>query len=137
MKKELLQIMDANYNRAKEAMRVSEDILRFVSKNAALTAQWKRTRHELTRILLKFPVSPRALLESRNSRQDVGRKSLIRDKKRKIQWADLLLANAKRGEEAVRVLEELSKIISPRQTPQLQHLRFRLYELEKKSLRKL
>lgn len=136
MKRELLRIVDANYNRAKEAMRVCEDIMRFAISDKSLSAQWKKDRHALARIFLKLPLSYRDLVASRDSQRDVGRKSLLRDKVTKLQWEDLLIANAKRGQEAVRVLEELSKVIAPKSSISFQLLRFRLYELEKRSLQK-
>ena len=136
MDKKLLRIIDANYNRAKEAMRVAEDVIRFVIQDSKLTDKWKRTRHDLTSILFEFPISYRGLVESRHSSEDVGRRSLIRDKKTKNSWQDLLTANAKRSQEAMRVLEELAKMMAPRLAVRFQQLRFRLYELEKISLRK-
>ncbi|HXV28164.1 MAG TPA: thiamine-phosphate pyrophosphorylase [bacterium] len=137
MNKPVLRILDANYNRAKEAMRVAEDIIRFVARDSGLTAQWKRCRHDLTGIVQRLPLSYRQLIHARESSTDIGRRSFIDDKRGKNRWHDLLIANAKRGQEALRVLEELAKIFDPRQSSKFQRLRFRLYELEKKSLRKL
>jgi thiamine-phosphate pyrophosphorylase len=134
MKKSLLRIIDANYNRAKEALRVTEDIARFYLADARLTTRFKRARHDLTKALLGFKVPYRNLVEARNSKEDVGARSLIRDKKRPG-WKDLLLSNLKRAQEAARVLEEVSKMVEPKKTPVFQRLRFRLYELEKESLR--
>jgi len=128
-------MIDANYNRAKEALRVAEDIARFHLLDRRLTARFKRVRHDLTKALLGFRVPYRSLVEARDSKKDVGSRSLIRDKKRP-RWKDLLLSNLKRAEEASRVLEELSKMTAPAKTRSLQKIRFRLYELEKTSLRK-
>ncbi len=110
--------------------------MRFALADKPLSQQWKNARHQLASILLKFPVSYRELINSRDSYRDVGRKSLLRDKATKLRWEDLLIANAKRGQEATRVLEELSKIIAPKSALSFQLLRFRLYELEKRSLQK-
>ena len=135
MQKSLLRIIDANYNRAKEAMRVAEDISRFYFSDKRLTARFKRTRHDLTKALSAFKISYRTLVEARNSTEDVGARSLIRDKKNP-RWKDLMLSNLKRAEEALRVLEELSKMKKGGRTRLFQSLRFRLYELEKDSIRK-
>ncbi|MBI4115805.1 MAG: thiamine-phosphate pyrophosphorylase [Candidatus Omnitrophica bacterium] len=135
MNQKLLQVIDANYNRAKEAVRVAEDIARFYFKDARLTARFKRARHDLTKILLGFKVPYQKLVKARNSEKDVGAKSLIRDKSR-VGWQDLLSSNLKRAEEATRVLEEFSKMIEPSKTRSFQKIRFRLYELEKESIRK-
>jgi len=135
IQKGLLRIIDANYNRAKEAIRVAEDISRFYLADARLTARFKRARHDLTQALLGFKVPYRSLVEARNSKEDVGAKSLIRDKLRPG-WKDLLLSNLKRSQEATRILEEFSKMVEPAKTRSFQNIRFRLYELEKESLRK-
>lgn len=135
MERALLRIVDANYNRGKEAVRVVEDLCRFYLKNSRLTGRLKRLRHDLTQTFLSLGIPDAALVEARNSREDVGRRGLIRDKKRPG-GRDLLVSNFKRAEEAVRVLEECSKVGRPSQTARFQRLRFRLYELEKESLRK-
>lgn len=135
MHESLLRIIDANYNRAKEAIRVAEDISRFYFRDARLTSRFKRVRHDLTKALLGFKVSYRRLVEVRNSKEDVGRSGLIRDKKHPG-WKDLLLSNLKRAEEAARVLEEFSKMGGPRKTSSFQRIRFRLYELEKDCFQK-
>ena len=52
MSQALLRVIDANYNRAKEALRVAEDMLRFVLNSKALSSRCKLLRHRLTQILL-------------------------------------------------------------------------------------
>lgn len=135
MDKSLLRIIDANYNRAKEAMRVAEDVARFHLADARLTNLFKRLRHDLTRALLTLKIPDRKLVAARDSEEDVGRRSLILDKKNP-RWKDLLLSNLKRAEEASRVLEEVSKMAAPKRAAAFQRIRFRLYELEKLSLQK-
>lgn len=135
MQKEILRVMDANYNRAKEAMRVAEDIARFYFEDPGLTSRFKKIRHDLTQSLRGLGLSYRSLVEARNSAKDVGSRSLIRDKKNPG-WKDLFVSNLKRSQEAVRVLEELSKMAGPGKTKSFQKIRFRLYELEKIGLKK-
>ena len=135
MDKALLRILDANYNRAKEAARVAEDISRFYFRDARLTARFKRLRHDLTKALFGLKIPYRNLVEARHSAEDVGRNSSIRDQWRP-RWKDLLLSNLKRAEEATRVLEEISKMTQPAKAKSFQRIRFRFYELEKESLRK-
>jgi hypothetical protein len=131
----LLRIIDANFNRAKEGVRVSEDLARFVFEDKKLAASFKKLRHELSKILLGFPVPYARLLKSRNSKGDVAKKHDIRDSK-SMEWTDLMTANLKRSQEAIRVLEECSKMISPKHASRFARLRFLSYELEKRSLRK-
>ena len=130
----LLRGVDANFNRAKEALRVLEDIARFFLENKNLTRQLKTMRHRLTQVLLRFPASYRELLASRDSAGDVGKKSGIRDSKR-TGPGTLWISNMKRAQEALRVLEEFSKAEAASQSAAFQKIRFSLYELEKKSFR--
>lgn len=116
-------------------MRVAEDVARFHLADARLTVRFKRLRHDLTRTLLALKIPDRKLVAARDSEEDVGRRSLIRDKKNP-RWKDLLLSNLKRAQEASRVLEEVSKMAAPKRAPTFQRIRFRLYELEKLSLQK-
>ena len=43
----VLRILDANANRAREALRVVEDYARFVLDDAALSGELKQLRHDL------------------------------------------------------------------------------------------
>ena len=85
--------------------------------------------------MLEFPVPLRRIVASRDVCRDVGRNQPAHDRKGPS-WRDIFTANLKRSEEAVRVLEELSKIVAPSQAGGFERLRFRIYELEKQSLRK-
>ncbi len=135
--KALFRILDANFNRAKEALRVAEDLTRFVLDDKKLTAEAKSCRHNLTRILLNFSAAGyEKLLAARDSGKDVGRSSALKDRPGSLKCKDLMAANMKRAQEASRVLEEISKVLAPREAASLQRLRFRLYELEKRSIQK-
>lgn len=129
----LYRIMDANVNRAREGLRVCEDLLRFALNDKTLTHSLKRNRHELTQILLALPGKGQILPMSRDSRKDVGKKSYIRNKSN-IGLKSILISNFKRTEESLRVLEECSKLIAHKLIPKFQSLRFRIYELEKKAI---
>jgi thiamine-phosphate pyrophosphorylase len=129
-----LRIIDANLNRSKEAIRVIEDITRFALHNDSLTKRLQRIRHEISKTLLNFPKDYRKLLKARDVDRDVGRGNRVRDKKSKVQLEDLWVSNLKRAQEALRVLEEFSKILAPHQSGRFQRLRFKLYGLEKRSL---
>lgn len=132
--KALLRGMDANFNRAKEALRVLEDIARFFLENKRLTEELKILRHRLTQIFLKLPVAYQDLLKTRDSSHDVGKKGWIRDSPQ-TGFQGLWISNMKRAQEALRVLEEFSKAAAASRTPDFQKIRFSLYELEKKSFR--
>lgn len=133
--KAILRVLDANYNRTKEALRVLEDVARFVFDSAPLSARIKKCRHRLTQALLGLPVSYQQFVLARDSANDVGKDSSIADRKKpKIQ--DLVKANARRGQESLRVMEEFTKIIGKQHATRFQKIRFELYELEKQCLSK-
>ena len=136
MEKNLWRVIDANFNRAKEALRVAEDLARLILNDRTLASRYKKCRHDLSKTLLAMPVSYLKMLETRDSRRDVGKRSTIQDPKRAPKWQDLMVANLKRAQEALRVLEECSKGAAPRQSGRFQKLRFECYDLEKQSIRK-
>ncbi len=133
-KRALLRGIDANFNRTKEALRVLEDISRFFLENKDLTAVLKGLRHRMTQTLLKFPASYKNWLEARDSAHDIGKENRIQDSPKTTMQA-LWISNMKRAQEALRVLEEFSKMVPGPQSSGFEKIRFALYELEKKSFR--
>ena len=128
------RVMDANLNRAREGLRVCEDLMRFVANRKHLTAKIKARRHALTQIILESGTMHR-LISARESAHDVGKKSQIHDAPRR-NFKSVLLANFKRTQESMRVLEECSKIVLPKKEKAFQALRFKIYELEKEVITK-
>jgi len=129
-RKLLLRIVDANLNRVSEGLRVAEDVVRFVYNKSQMTARLKRLRHECSKLGLRFPASYRQLVGARDSEKDVGKASWVRFKKRQC-VCEVLVQNLKRAAEGLRVLEETSKVITPKLSPRFQKLRFDVYGLEK------
>ena len=126
--KKLLRIIDANYNRAKEGMRVVEDIFRFVQEDDVLRRAARSIRHGLNKYVngkLLFDA-----VQTRDSRLDLGRKTDVLELSRK-DIHSVLAANLQRAKEALRVLEECLKIISPKQVAGIKRLRYKLYDIEK------
>lgn len=132
----LLRVIDANLNRVSEGLRVAEDVVRFVYDKSQMTAKLKRLRHECAKLGAQFSVSYRQLVEARDSEADVGKTSWIRSKKRQC-VCEVLVQNLKRAAEGLRVLEETSKVLTPRLSPRFQKLRFSVYGLEKEVFKKL
>lgn len=128
-------MIDANANRAKEALRVIEDILRFSLEEKSLMSEAKRIRHRLNRTFFALPISYRKLLASRNSRGDIGKDRPMAEHRR-VEIRDLFLRNTKRAGEAIRVLEECGQIFAPARSRDFERLRFAVYELEKKAFPK-
>lgn len=119
-------MIDANLNRAREGLRVVEDTARFVLGEDGAYKKARGLRHRLDKLTREiYP----ALLAKRDSRRDAGRK--IKEGKREDLGA-VLAANFRRSQEAVRVLEEYSRLIAPGAGPALKEIRFAVYALEKK-----
>src|SRR2546423_10732509 len=54
MNPQVLRLLDANFNRAREALRVIEDYARFVLDDEAICAELKQLRHDFTAITSKY-----------------------------------------------------------------------------------
>jgi thiamine-phosphate pyrophosphorylase len=128
--KALYRILDANFNRAKEGLRVCEDLCRYVWDQRTLTRAFKDLRHELTEILKR--IDALKVLQARHIQGDVGRASSISESKRNDINA-VFGANCQRVKESLRVLEEVSKLIDPGIASKLKVLRYKVYALEQKA----
>lgn len=135
-KKKLYRILDANFNRAREALRVSEEIVRFGMDSGVLQKAFKRCRHGVSGVFKRFSVGARELVASRRSGSDVGRGPSRLERSRK-DLADVFLANTQRAKESLRALEEFSKLVDEAASKKLKEIRFRVYTLEKRALPKL
>jgi thiamine-phosphate pyrophosphorylase len=129
-----LRIIDANCNRIGEGLRFLEDVARFLLNDADLSHQLKVTRHNLVKSLSQF--GP-ALMSERNSETDVGIGTEISHRQDML---SLVTANARRVEEALRVIEELSKLpdlSSALHSKDFETARFNLYTLQRELLSRL
>ncbi len=135
-KSAIYRIIDANLNRAREGLRVCEDTARFILNNSNLSLRFKRIRHRLTEISKRLPTRPTQLIKARNSQDDIGKYLFAPDQKKykKRQVKEIFIANIRRTEEAMRVLEEFSKTIDKEISDNFGKLRFKIYALEKETL---
>ena len=134
--KNIYRIIDANLNRAREGVRVTEEVARLYFDDAKLSAKFKRLRHELTRVA-KRNFDQEKLLSFRDSEKDVGANSMGSLEKKRADLNSIIQANLRRSEEATRVLEEFGKLISPDSAKSFKRIRFKLYILEQEILRSL
>ena len=129
------RIIDANLNRAKEGLRVCEEITRFILDNHKFTAQLKAARHRINSLGGKiYPAAK--LLKYRRALSDVGRLNSCGELKR-ANCKDIFWANIQRVKESLRVLEEFSKLIDIRVASGFKQLRYKVYEIEKDSFKKI
>lgn len=125
--RKLSRIVDANFNRAKEGLRVCEDVCRYALDLKKETRQLKDIRHALTKAI--EPLGIKELLAARDIEGDIGRPSTASEFKRS-NLKDVFYANAQRVKESIRVLEEIVKLINPRCAQNLKELRYQFYAIE-------
>jgi len=131
------RILDANLNRGREGLRVVEDVVRFILDDADLAAQIKTMRHEVTSLVRQLPLDELELLGARDSEGDVGADIDCASEDLRLNLSQIATANIRRSQEAMRVLEELSKLYNAGIASQFKKLRFQLYGLEKEITPKL
>jgi len=125
----LYRILDANFNRSKEGLRVCEDLCRYVWDQKTFTRTFKDIRHELTQIIAGLDIQK--ALEARHIQGDVGRDTTISESKR-VDIKAVFWANSQRVKESLRVLEEVTKLMDAKISSKLKVLRYKVYALEQK-----
>ncbi len=123
------RILDANANRAREALRVMEDYARFGLDDPWLAKQLKSMRHDLAASLDHRSLN--RIIRARDVEADVGRDIRTASEYRRTDARDGVTAAAKRATEALRSLEEYAKTIPRAPAGEFERLRYRLYELDR------
>jgi len=131
MDKRILRVIDANFNRSKEGLRVVEDIFRFIICDDGTRKKIRTMRHALDGIGKEKVIGQ--AIATRDSRYDLGKNTDTLELKRK-NISDILYTNLQRVKESLRVLEEFFKIISVPKVKKIKKLRYEIYALEKKIL---
>lgn len=124
-----LRIIDANANRAREALRTMEDIARLALDHAPLAARLKELRHDLASALTPF----QSAITRRDTAGDVGTAISTKTEATRASLRDVAVAAAKRLSEALRTLEETAKATDrARQVaPRIEAIRYRAYDIER------
>lgn len=125
------RVVDANLNRAREALRVLEDYCRFVLNDRVLTGQVKEMRHELAAAALPAGV----LLAARDTPGDVGTTVTTSGEYDRASPAQVAAVNLKRLQEALRSIEEYGKVFGEWLGRQAETIRYRAYMLERAVVR--
>lgn len=125
MEEKFIRILDTNLNRCKEGLRVVEDTCRFVFCDDKLYKEIREVRHLASKYLAeKYD----EFLKARDSVQDTGRRVAETGREN---LKNIVVANFKRAEESLRVLEEYSKILDFDIALKYKELRYRVYNFEK------
>ena len=124
----ILRTVDANINRVSEGLRVLEDVSRFILEDENSTSRLKSVRHQVNRLAAELGIH---LLLSRDSEGDIGADSdLVKEHK---DLYSIVRANAKRAQEGLRVLEELTKLPDLKDVipaDQIRQSRYLIYTIE-------
>lgn len=133
----MLRVVDANLDRLGEGLRVLEDVSRFLLNDAPCSRRLKTLRHDLVKTLGPLEQD---LLSARRVAEDVGapvvRTGAPAAKRAAAPHGDLpalVLANSRRAQESLRVLEEFSRLSGgplAGQAGRFEKARFEIYDLE-------
>jgi thiamine-phosphate pyrophosphorylase len=123
---------DASANRAAEALRVIEDVLRFARGDGFLARRVKQIRHDLAAALDDLVLNGRVL--ARDVADDPGLGSVADNALPRTGPAAILAANIARAGQALRSLEECGAVVAAAAALRCQQLRYRLYEIERSVL---
>jgi thiamine-phosphate pyrophosphorylase len=128
----LARIIDANYNRAREALRVMEDAARFALNDADITSELKGLRHDLQEAISQLPLDRAALIASRDTAADVGVPIKAGAELERQGLHHVAAAAASRLTEALRSLEEAAKALQAAPAAALiEGIRYRAYTADK------
>lgn len=124
-----LRIVDANLNRIAEGLRVLEEVARLALNDVSLSQKLKDMRHDLSRVDWR---TQQQLLASRDAGGDVGADLEVAGEGKQRDLPGIIIANARRVQESLRVMEEMSKMPGlGLDSDKFRHTRFSLYTIEK------
>ena len=129
------RIIDADLNRAKEGLRVCEEVTRFILNDRRSTSELRAIRHALEPVVSSLWLKSE-LIAGRDSAGDIGRNIQLGETSRRG-IEDIFFANIQRVKESLRVLEEFGKLRNVRASLRLKSLRYRVYEVEKRIAQKV
>ncbi|MFH1718292.1 MAG: thiamine phosphate synthase [Planctomycetota bacterium] len=129
MERSAYRIIDANFNRAREAARVIEEFCRFALNSTPLSKRAKQLRHELSAAIRRLDAG--RLISSRDTLGDVGLGQIVNNQLARGDLNDCLVAGCKRLTEALRAIAEVSGIEDLALAKTIEALRYDAYTLEK------
>ncbi len=124
-------MIDANLNRACEAVRTLEDLARFVLDHADVATSLKAIRHDITQAANSRGWDALTLAPHRDTPGDLGTAITTPTETQRSSIASIAQAAAARGTQALRVLEEAAKLAPPpagTTSDEFEQLRYRLYD---------
>jgi thiamine-phosphate pyrophosphorylase len=128
MEPRLLRLLDANFNRSREALRVLEDYARFVLDHEHLCRLLKSLRHDFQSATASLQARA---IASRDTAGDVGTGITTQTELQRESAASVVTAAGKRLTEALRTIEEYLKTDHGATARTIEQIRYRTYEVEK------
>ena len=130
-----LRIIDANLNRIGEGLRVLEEVSRLVLNSGDLSQSLKNLRHGLVRVELALE---QQFIQARDAAGDVGKDLEVPGEARQKDLAAVIIANSRRVQESLRVMEEMAKLQETTlNSDSYKQARLSLYTIEKELLSRL
>lgn len=129
MERAAYRIIDANFNRAREAVRVMEEFCRFGLNSTALFDRAKKLRHVLSSTISQLDTQ--LMIANRDTLGDVGAGKTLEEQLQRESLADCCTAACKRLTEALRALAEVIQTQSSSTAEKVENLRYAAYTLEK------
>lgn len=130
----LLRMIDANADRAAEALRVVGDICRFILDDKHLAASWREMRGKLWHSYSSIPGLQIEALKNRDSIGDTGR-SFASSSYQDV--VSIARSNIHRAQESFRTLEECMRSVAPDLSSSFSQLRYQCYDLEPATIQRL
>ncbi len=122
------RILDANLDRAREAVRTIEEWCRFGLEDVALCDRCKQIRQELAQWHRE------EFRRARNTPDDPATGLSHANESHRADVQAVLRANMGRLQEALRVLEEYGKVVDPSMGEAMKQMRYQVYTLESQLL---
>ncbi|GAW27446.1 MULTISPECIES: hypothetical protein [unclassified Carboxydocella] len=129
MREKFFRMLDANFNRCVEGLRVLEDMARFILEEKELAKALKQLRQEIGL------ARPEEIWRFRDVQGDPGTEVTTLREQERASWQALINANASRVAESLRVIEEGSKVLSDLElAAKAKRWRYQSYSLGQKLL---
>jgi len=124
------RIVDAGTNRAREGLRVLEDLARFALDDAELSRRAKNLRHALAEAVACLPIDAAERLAARDTPADVGTAISTPAERARPNEDAIAAAAAARATEALRSIEEAAKTLGDDGSA-FERIRYQTYDLER------
>ncbi|MBU1260675.1 MAG: thiamine phosphate synthase [Planctomycetes bacterium] len=129
MNRAVYRIIDANFNRAREGLRIAEEFCRFALENQPLAGRCKEIRHRLTSAVMKL--DSQKLISARDTENDIGCGMEVAGQMKRDSLEDCVTAGFARTTEALRTIAEAACAIDSKFGGEFEKLRYDCYILEK------